>query len=115
MRHARFGVLALSVFCAVSFSARAQETPEVEPTHPTVTVESDAPIAEVPSAWLVELRGVPAADGGSLADLAQEKQAFRAAAQQAGVRFQERYSYDHLRSEERRVGKECRSRWSAEH
>ena len=96
MRRSRFAVLVLSALCAAPFAARAQENTEVEPLQPAATVESDAALAETPSAWLVELQGVPASDGGSLAALAQEKQAFRAAARQAGVRFQERYSFDKL-------------------
>jgi subtilisin family serine protease len=57
---------------------------------------SQEAIDETPSAWFVELQGAPLADGGSPADLAREKQAFRAAARKAGVHFKERYSYDNL-------------------
>ncbi len=59
-------------------------------------MESDGPVDDTPKAWLVELQGAPAADGGSLADLAAEKKAFRDAARKAGVRFKERYSFDKL-------------------
>lgn len=46
--------------------------------------------------WLVELSQPPLADGGSASDLKSEKQAFRAAAQSAGVAYKERYSFDNL-------------------
>jgi minor extracellular serine protease Vpr len=93
MRRSRFAALVLSAFCAVPFAAHAQE---VEPLQPAATAESDAPLVETPSAWLVELSGAPTADGGSPAALAQEKQAFRAAARQAGIQFKERYAFDKL-------------------
>src|SRR5689334_17562224 len=72
-------------------AARAQ----VEPVQ-TLNAEPPASTAateDAVSAWFVELRGTPAADGGSPADLAKEKQAFRAAARKAGVQYKERYSY----------------------
>ena len=46
--------------------------------------------------WLVELSLPPLADGGSAAALKSEKQAFRAAAQSAGVQYKERYAFDNL-------------------
>lgn len=95
MKRSPFAVLALSVLCVFPLAARA-ETAAVEPVQPPGAVESDAPVDESPKAWLVELQGAPAADGGSLAGLAAEKQAFRAAAGKAGVRFKERYSFDKL-------------------
>ncbi|HEX7184703.1 MAG TPA: S8 family serine peptidase [Thermoanaerobaculia bacterium] len=57
---------------------------------------ADAALNESPSAWFVELRGLPVADGGSPAALAQEKQAFRAAARKAGVQLKERFAYSTL-------------------
>jgi minor extracellular serine protease Vpr len=95
MKRSPLAFLALSVACAFSWAVHA-ETSAVEPTHPVPSVESDAPVNETPSAWLVELQGSPTADGGSPADLAAEKQAFRAAARKAGVRFKERYSFGKL-------------------
>lgn len=56
----------------------------------------DAALDEMPRAWFIELQGAPTADGGSAADLAREKQAFRAAAQAAGVALRERFEYGQL-------------------
>ncbi|MEO6264512.1 MAG: S8 family serine peptidase [Luteimonas sp.] len=46
--------------------------------------------------WFVELSGAPVADGGSLASVKSEKQAFRNNARAAGLKFKERYAYDTL-------------------
>jgi subtilisin family serine protease len=53
-------------------------------------------VDETPSLWLVELSSAPAADGTSAALLADEKKAFRRSAENAGVRFNERYSFGTL-------------------
>jgi minor extracellular serine protease Vpr len=74
---------------AVPFAAQAQTEPQS-----SSAAEVAGQVDETASAWFVELQGVPVADGGSPADLAKEKQAFRAAARKAGVRLQERFSYD---------------------
>jgi minor extracellular serine protease Vpr len=99
MKHPRLGVLVLSAFCALPFAAHSQESPstsKVVPIQPAATVASDAAVAETPSAWFVELQSAPTAAGGSPDALVQEKQAFRAAARQAGVRFRERLSFGKL-------------------
>ncbi|HEX6900986.1 MAG TPA: S8 family serine peptidase [Thermoanaerobaculia bacterium] len=96
MKRSPLAVLVLAALCAFPLVIGAQTTDVVEPTNPTGAVESDGPVDETPKAWLVELQGVPAADGGSLADLAVEKKAFRDAARKAGVRLKERYSFDKL-------------------
>ena len=57
---------------------------------------ADDPVAEVVSAWFVELQGHPQAKGGSAPELVREKHLFRAAARAAGVTFRERYSFDRL-------------------
>ena len=57
---------------------------------------ADEPVAEVVSAWFVELQGHPQAKGGSAPELAREKHLFRAAARAAGVELRERYSFDRL-------------------
>ena len=95
MKRSLLAVFALSAICAFPLTTRA-ETGAIEPTDPAPAVESDAPVNETPTAWLVELNGAPAADGGSPADLAAEKQAFRAAARKAGIRVKERYSFGKL-------------------
>jgi len=52
--------------------------------------------AENGNLWFVELSGAPAADGGKLANLRNEKAAFRKAAADAGISFKEKYAYDTL-------------------
>lgn len=69
---------------------------QLHPLAPEPAAGTDAAFEEVVSAWFVELQEAPVADGGTLASLAAEKEAFRAAAAQAGVSFRERYSYDTL-------------------
>jgi subtilisin family serine protease len=84
----RVAALVLSVALA-PFPLTAQNADEV----------SDAPqvaVDETPRLWFVELSSAPSADGTSAAQLAQEKQSFRQAARNAGVQFQERYSYSTL-------------------
>ncbi len=57
---------------------------------------------ELPAAWFVEMpspplaEADPASEAKYLAKLRQEKQSFRVAAGQAGIRFRERYAYDVL-------------------
>lgn len=53
-------------------------------------------VDETPTLWLVELSGKASVDGGNTASLAAERQAFRAAAENAGVRFTERRSFNTL-------------------
>ena len=52
--------------------------------------------AENGNLWFVELSGAPVADGGKLANVRNEKAAFRNAAAAAGVAYKERLSYDTL-------------------
>src|SRR5438105_15328156 len=49
---------------------------------------------ESPRAWFVELSSPPTIEGTSRSTTDSEKQAFRNAAKQAGLKFQERFSYD---------------------
>jgi len=95
MKRLSFAILALSAACAFPLAARAQMTAE-EPADQAFSAETDAVVDETPSAWFIELQGAPTADGGSAATLTQEKKSFRAAAQKAGVRLKERFSYDQL-------------------
>jgi len=48
------------------------------------------------SLWLVELASPPTIDGTSNATVKSEKQAFRTAAKQAGIKYTERFAYDRL-------------------
>ena len=50
----------------------------------------------LPNAWFVQLKSAPAADGTSAATLLAERQAFRAAAAKAGIKFTERYAFSTL-------------------
>ena len=50
----------------------------------------------LPHTWFVQLKSAPAADGTSISVVRAEKSAFRSAASKAGIKFQERYSYDTL-------------------
>jgi subtilisin family serine protease len=62
-----------------------------------VSDQPDAVAAdETPTQWLVELNGKASIDGGNIASLAAEKQAFRSAAENAGVRLTERRSFSTL-------------------
>ena len=90
----RFFVL-LALCAALAVPALAQEAEAIAPLEPAQIADPGA-TEDFASAWFVELRGTPAADGGSLADLTAEKKAFRAAAKAAGVTYQERYSFDTL-------------------
>jgi subtilisin family serine protease len=71
---------------AVSLAA----TGDVSDEATTVAVD------ETPTLWLVELSGKASIDGGNAASLAAEKQAFRSAAENAGVRLSERRSFNTL-------------------
>lgn len=53
-------------------------------------------VIEAPSLWFVELSGKPVAEGRSPAAARSEHQAFRSRAQNAGLRFTERYAYETL-------------------
>lgn len=56
------------------------------------------PVADSETAdlWFVEMASLPTADGTLLATVRSEKAAFRAAAQQAGIKYTERYAFDTL-------------------
>jgi len=73
-------------------------TPALAPagTGDVSDVADGAMVNETPSLWLVELSGKASIDGGSTAALAAEKQAFRSAAEKAGVRLTERRAFHTL-------------------
>ena len=71
----------------------------------STSVPADQDTSSVPAAeaendqqklWFVELESPPAADGTSLSTLKQEKDAFRAEAERAGINFNEHYAFDTL-------------------
>ena len=95
MKRSLLATLALVSVCALPWAAHAQLAPLAsDSSAPEVT--ADTVTDETPTAWLIELQGAPTADGNTLAAVGQEKKAFRAAAQKAGVRLKERYSFDKL-------------------
>ncbi|HET7788947.1 MAG TPA: S8 family serine peptidase [Myxococcales bacterium] len=61
-------------------------------------IAQEVPISadESAHAWLVELSNAPTIEGTSLSTVRNEKNAFRAAARQAGIRFSERFAFDTL-------------------
>ena len=95
MKRSLFALLAGLATLLLPLGVHAQGT--VEPTVPAGThgsTETDLATDETPSAWFVELRGAPTADGGSATAVDEEQKAFRAAAKDAGVRIvKERHSY----------------------
>ncbi|GAB1597035.1 S8 family serine peptidase [Lysobacter claricitrinus] len=69
----------------------------LQPDAPSPTVDPNAaPVDESPQRWFVELSNAPLADRGSAAMLASEKQTFRTAARNAGVKYVENYAFDNL-------------------
>jgi minor extracellular serine protease Vpr len=80
LRSVRSLVTLLAMLLAAS--ALAQEVP----------ISAD----ESPRAWLVELSSPPTVEGGSLATVRAEKDAFRAAARRAGLAISERFAFDTL-------------------
>jgi len=75
-------------------AARAADT--LTPLSPAPTTENGAMNDESSGLWFVELQSPAAAEGGTTAAADQDKQSFRAAARQAGIRFSERYAFSTL-------------------
>ncbi|MGH8481280.1 MAG: S8 family serine peptidase [Nevskiaceae bacterium] len=93
----RSGIVSIlaALAAAVTFSTAAQE--ELVPlSGPEAPLTSDAPAIEASEAWFVELKGRPAADGGSLAAVDAEQQGFRSNARKAGLRLEERFAFKTL-------------------
>src|SRR5688500_16072997 len=61
-----------------------------------VSDAEDVAVDETSRLWFVELASAPMADGSSATTLNAEKNAFRAAAANEGLQYQERYSYSTL-------------------
>jgi subtilisin family serine protease len=78
---------ALLLLTALSPAVSIAATGDVSDQPDAVAVD------ETPTLWLVELSGKASIDGGNVAALAAEKQAFRSAAENAGVRLSERRSF----------------------
>lgn len=89
-------ILALFALAAFPFPRTARAAEPLTPLIQVPQSDSEAPVEEVVSAWFVELPGKPRSEGGSATTLANEKKAFRDAAQEAGVVYRERMSFDRL-------------------
>jgi minor extracellular serine protease Vpr len=89
-------IMILVLILAVFAPAGAEGLGPIEPLNPPPVVETGEMVDETPALWFVELTGVPAADGGSMAALKFEKDAFRLAARRAKIPYQERYAFDTL-------------------
>lgn len=87
---------ALAGFCTIVVGQQASGVFELTPLSPAPEPEASTINDETPQLWFVELNGAPVADGGSLAGVRAEKQAFRRNALAAGLKFKERYAYDTL-------------------
>lgn len=95
-RWSLFASATLIAGLAGACGAQAQITQLAPRNPPPVAAAAVAPVDETPANWFVELSGAPVASGGSVGALRAEKQALRAAAAQAGLRFSERYTFDTL-------------------
>lgn len=86
----------LAGLCTIAV-AQSNSGPVValQPLSPAPAAEP-SPNDETARLWFVEMSGAPTADGGSLAKVRAEKQAFRDKARTAGLHFQERFAYDKL-------------------
>ena len=89
-------IVLLTVALVLSSAPAAMAQGPIEPLAPPPVIETDQMINETPEIWFVELSGRPAADGGRIAQLRQEKNAFRANASKAGLVYTERYAFDTL-------------------
>jgi subtilisin family serine protease len=86
----------LAGLCTIAV-AQSNSSPVVtlQPLSPAPAAER-SPDDETARLWFVEMSGAPTADGGSLAKVRAEKQAFRDKARTAGLHYQERFAYDKL-------------------
>lgn len=89
-------VMILVLMLAAFVPAGAQENGPIEPLTPPPSAETGEMVDETPAYWFVELSGMPVADGGVLAALKAEKDAFRLAAKKAKLAYTERFAFDVL-------------------
>ena len=68
----------------------------IQPVAAVFSQDSTVPVAEGTNRWFVQLKSPPAVRGTSEAALNSEKQAFRAAAAEAGVEYTERLAFNRL-------------------
>ena len=89
-------LLAMSALLAVVGVTAAQaQVEEVFPLNPGPSAGAGA-VDETTTLWFVQLKGNPKADGGTSAALAAKRQQFREEAGDAGILFNERFTYDNL-------------------
>jgi minor extracellular serine protease Vpr len=81
---------------AVGIAGAQDGAEQVYPLQPVIVADSGGMFDETPDMWFVEFAGAPLADGGRQNDLAREKNAFRQEAQQMGLQYRERMSFDTL-------------------
>jgi len=87
-----YGAVVAAALCAIALGqAGPAQVLKAPPAAPAAAMTD-----ETPDMWFVELASPPLAAGGTLRNLQSDKQAFRAAAAKAGVRFTERFAYDSL-------------------
>ncbi len=97
MRNKLLAWLLIAAMLFVSLgTAVAQEEGPLEPLTPPPSAETGEMVDETSLLWFVELASPPTADGGSLATVRKEKNAFRAAAKKAGLKYTERFAFDTL-------------------
>ncbi|HSM11088.1 MAG TPA: S8 family serine peptidase, partial [Lysobacter sp.] len=93
-------VAAMTVLATACMAALASQSPgpttQLEPLYPVSSGGGEVAVDESPQRWFVELTGAPAADGGKVASLRSEKQAFRSSARAARLDFIEHYAFDGL-------------------
>src|SRR5690606_9674616 len=91
---------AMTVLATACMAALASQAPgpttQLEPLYPVSAGGGEVAVDESPQRWFVELTGAPAADGGRIASLRSEKQAFRTNARAARLDFIEHYAFDGL-------------------
>jgi len=87
---------ALASLCSIAVAQSSSgAVVELQPQSPAPSAEPSHD-DQTPRLWFVEMSGAPLADGGSLATVRAEKQAFRNNARAAGLNFNERFAYDTL-------------------
>lgn len=87
-------LLLVALMATIGGSALAEPLAPLSP--PPAPTEPGGMVDETPTRWFVELSSPPSVEGTAEGVLKREKDAFRAAAKKAGLKFEERYAYDRL-------------------
>src|SRR5689334_5927546 len=91
--------LAVTLLLALIFATTASAQEDVQPLQPLtppLTAENGQMTNESTNLWFVELKGKPTADGGKVADLQAEQDAFRANAAKMGINLTVRMAFHDL-------------------